>query len=264
MAESRGSVDYEPNSKGELNVRWCHHCRAKKSTIRCSNTDTPGVLGQPKTCRKAYCRSCLSRYYNEEVAEDNPKAWKCPFCRNKCCCSYCTRQQDALARAQIDDIKGSFFPPQSDRVLFETLSNLQSTLLQLTQEVRFRYGNFSIHSPIALSLNAAQVSLHTVTSLMQVNDDIQRVTAAANNSNNSNSSSSARKFVSSTGGDLYPVPPLSSTSRISNHLPVASSLAPPSLSASSSSSSAPASSLFSMLLPERSPLSIANLIHHDA
>eukprot|EP00743_Colponemidia_sp_Colp-15_P012019 GILK01013549.1.p1 GENE.GILK01013549.1~~GILK01013549.1.p1 ORF type:complete len:237 (-),score=8.41 GILK01013549.1:48-758(-) len=70
-------------------IRWCHHCRAKRLGTQCRNTAAAGRSG-PRACKKAFCGSCLDRYYEESFKQVLCSTdWNCPFCRQNCKCTHC-------------------------------------------------------------------------------------------------------------------------------------------------------------------------------
>eukprot|EP00742_Colponemidia_sp_Colp-10_P010936 GILJ01012074.1.p1 GENE.GILJ01012074.1~~GILJ01012074.1.p1 ORF type:complete len:306 (+),score=18.15 GILJ01012074.1:84-1001(+) len=76
-------------NKAAVELRWCHHCRAKKVGVQCGNTAASGRSG-PRHCKKVFCHSCLSRYYGQPTGQPaSTSPWLCPYCCNKCVCTHC-------------------------------------------------------------------------------------------------------------------------------------------------------------------------------
>lgn len=65
---------------------------------RCTNQFRRRNRPDTRLCRKKYCDTCISKFYDEKIAEVRENAtWSCPACRGTCTCAACTRARE-LAR----------------------------------------------------------------------------------------------------------------------------------------------------------------------
>eukprot|EP00743_Colponemidia_sp_Colp-15_P003148 GILK01003401.1.p1 GENE.GILK01003401.1~~GILK01003401.1.p1 ORF type:complete len:231 (+),score=45.23 GILK01003401.1:174-866(+) len=139
-------------------TRWCHHCRAKKPAFQCRN-EFISAVAKEKICRKAFCHSCLKKYYNEKSIDvlGNP-LWRCPSCRNICQCSICSKQMVAEPPKNIV-LKDS----QLD-LLFSGAFRLMENL---TSELKREHQSRVFYPQAERSIEAAYSSLHAALLLVQ-------------------------------------------------------------------------------------------------
>eukprot|EP00742_Colponemidia_sp_Colp-10_P003479 GILJ01003706.1.p1 GENE.GILJ01003706.1~~GILJ01003706.1.p1 ORF type:complete len:306 (+),score=34.41 GILJ01003706.1:55-972(+) len=85
-----------------LKMRWCHQCRAKRVGVQCCKKFVLANAGF-RECRKAFCESCLTKFYGEcmYIAVQNP-GWICPFCNDACVCTHCVATVQQLMEEAHD------------------------------------------------------------------------------------------------------------------------------------------------------------------
>eukprot|EP00475_Leptophrys_vorax_P031375 TRINITY_DN4751_c0_g1_i3.p1 TRINITY_DN4751_c0_g1~~TRINITY_DN4751_c0_g1_i3.p1 ORF type:complete len:347 (+),score=81.05 TRINITY_DN4751_c0_g1_i3:706-1746(+) len=76
----------------------CHQCKSRRGLDALSFCYRMFLRHPDKEkkqlCRKKYCDLCLKKFYNEtppEIRHNVTSGWKCPACRNSCCCAACRR-----------------------------------------------------------------------------------------------------------------------------------------------------------------------------
>ena len=62
--------------------------------------DAPPLKTRHSECAKHFCACCLKNHYDMDFEKTLKPGWACPFCKGKCFCSRCRRQE------QINTCKG--------------------------------------------------------------------------------------------------------------------------------------------------------------
>eukprot|EP00743_Colponemidia_sp_Colp-15_P009837 GILK01010777.1.p1 GENE.GILK01010777.1~~GILK01010777.1.p1 ORF type:complete len:309 (-),score=29.57 GILK01010777.1:366-1256(-) len=102
MSEANTTSTSSEQEPRELKMRWCHQCRAKRVGVQCCKKYVLANAGF-RECRKAFCESCLTRFYGEcmYIAVQNP-GWICPFCNDACVCTHCVANVQQLMEEAHD------------------------------------------------------------------------------------------------------------------------------------------------------------------
>eukprot|EP00474_Spongospora_subterranea_P009217 CRZ09675.1 hypothetical protein [Spongospora subterranea] len=106
------SQDLSPSAQAEFNDSLlragssCHQCKSRRMQGHLSFCS--GAKTKRKSCRKKYCDSCLSKFYQMQPCRRNPPreqaTWCCPSCRGICCCAACRRSKVQHHEQQLQRI----------------------------------------------------------------------------------------------------------------------------------------------------------------
>eukprot|EP00743_Colponemidia_sp_Colp-15_P005886 GILK01006327.1.p1 GENE.GILK01006327.1~~GILK01006327.1.p1 ORF type:complete len:227 (+),score=21.88 GILK01006327.1:138-818(+) len=174
----------QPRSGSSVSMRWCHHCRAKKIGVQCTNRSAPGRVGL-RTCLKVFCDSCLQKYYGQslEGASRDPE-WICPYCLETCVCSHCVA---AAQRRLQDQLNPATTVPVTSAVVHKRAKKKVRALLAQAQEICNE-----LESVIDDAI------LNSVERRQQARNCIERVTQSFNTLSFMTSSSSSDNTISTS------------------------------------------------------------------
>eukprot|EP00742_Colponemidia_sp_Colp-10_P002832 GILJ01003026.1.p1 GENE.GILJ01003026.1~~GILJ01003026.1.p1 ORF type:complete len:228 (-),score=24.74 GILJ01003026.1:608-1291(-) len=179
------SSSEQSKSGSSVSMRWCHHCRAKKIGVQCTNTSAPGRAGLLRTCLKVFCDSCLQKYYGQslEAATRNPE-WICPYCLETCVCSHCVA---AAQRRLQDQLNPAITAPTTTVLVNKRAKKKVRTLLAQAQEI-FHELESVIDDAILTSVERRQQARNCIETVTQSLNTLSFMTSSSSNDNVSTSS----------------------------------------------------------------------------